>query len=145
MKSTAVNIYDVKVTFNAAAGTEADRFSYTGDVRLGGNAIPIAPGIQMINFELLTEGGDGSAATFQAYPVTWVGTPALQPVAGLGEWFGATHCHMVVCNFNTSDVPVVNGFVLTVMYGGVSYTSPDPTIINDPPVGMEWPGVSPQS
>lgn len=133
MLNTSSNIYDVQVIFNAQDRT----FAFIGDVAGGSAAsasIHIAPGIQVINLTLFTiNNADGTQASFKFYPVSWTSSPNLQPAAGLGEWFGPTHCHMVVVNSNCSVDRVPYDFIVTVMYGGAAFASPDPTIINDPP------------
>ena len=138
--ATATNIYQVDVTFDAVSR----QFSFSGhDVVPGPNgdgvSIPIAPGIQMINFTLLTTGSPSAEATFEFYPIQWIGSPELAPAMGLGQWFDSTHCRMVVFNSKSSTGPAGagdrHGFIFTVMYEGRAYSSPDPTIINEPPVG----------
>jgi hypothetical protein len=139
--ATSSNIYQVGVSFDA----DSKQFSFSGpdvvhDGTGNGVSIPVAPGIQIINFTLLTTPLTGPQATFQFYPIQWIGTPELSPAMGLGQWFDSTSCRLVVFNTRSSGGtgPVGqdrHGFIFTVMHEGAAYTSPDPTIINDPPVG----------
>jgi hypothetical protein len=139
--ATNTNIYQVEVNFDA----DSKQFSFSGhdvvpNVNGNGVAIHIAPGIQMVNCTLLTTPLTGPKATFQFYPIQWIGTPELAPAMGLGQWFDSTSCRLVVFNTKSSggtgqDDQARHGFIFTVMYDGRAYSSPDPTIINDPPIG----------
>jgi hypothetical protein len=138
LTATSTNIYQVDVNFDA----DSKQFSFSGqdvvtNVSGNGVSIHVAPGIQMINCTLLTTPPAGPQASFQFYPIQWIGTPELAPAMGLGQWFDSTSCRIVVFNTKSSGVPgqAGHGFTFTVVYEGRVYTSPDPTIINDPPIG----------
>jgi hypothetical protein len=136
LMATSSNIYQVDVYFDA----DCKHLTFSGvDVVFGVAdvpvAIPVAPGLQIINFTLTTSLSSPSPqAEFKFYPIQWIGTPDLLPATGLGQWFDSTHCRMVVLNSNTSTFNNQFGFILTVMYEGVAYSSSDPTIINEPVV-----------
>lgn len=133
MRNAQVNIYDVEVIFDALHHS----FSFEGDLNSENLSIPVAVGVQMINFTLLTVHHEPSTsgATFQFYPIEWIGAPDLVAARGaVGEWFDSTHCRLVVFNSNTSTAGIGYSFIMTVMFDGVAYSTPDPTIINEPPV-----------
>lgn len=133
MIATTTNIYSVDVIFDAADKT----FTFKGDEvkSASGYSIHIKPGVQLVNFSLTTINGSGGAeAYFAFYPVSWLGTPELQPANGLGQWHDSTTCRLVILNTHTSTSSS-HGFVVTVLYQDKAYVSTDPTMINDPPVG----------
>ena len=108
--ATNTNIYQADVSFDA----DSKQFSFSGsdvvhNVNGSGASIHLAPGIQMIKFTLLTTPLTGPKATFQFYPIQWIGTPELAPAMGLGQWFDSTSCRMVVFNTKSSGVAGQDG------------------------------------
>lgn len=132
LTTTQANVYEVQVGFHPQ---EENKFSFGGD--MVDKKLKIAPGIQMINFRLSThhapEHPSASMATFVNDPITWEGTPPIQPAQGLGEWFGESRCSAVI--FSLNDAEHTFGFKIAVSYEGTIHESHDPSIINDPPIG----------
>jgi hypothetical protein len=147
MIQTMVNVYQVKVVFNATAST----FSYSGDMvyHLGGvPALSIPSGIHIINFTLETTDprpGVVGSATFPSaeqapFPITFpdfvsAESEIASPLNYVpNDWRNESYCSLVAMNLNhIPNEAHPRGFVVTVYYDSEPYTSADPTIINDPP------------
>ncbi|HYN20633.1 MAG TPA: hypothetical protein VE078_06710 [Thermoanaerobaculia bacterium] len=127
------NIFQVQVEFHPHA---EQKFIFSGDVDEN-HSIKIPPGLQMINFMLSTfhppEHPSESKATFDIYPIAWLGTPPLQPAQGLGQWFDESRCSVVI--FSLNEGTHTFGFRIIASYEGSLHESHDPSIVNDPPVG----------
>ena len=134
--TTQANVYQVGVVFHPDADA-ASKFTFSGIDIDEDHKIKIQPGIQMINFTLSTEhppeDPSDSKATFEVYPIEWLGTPPLQPAQGLGPWFDEDRCSVVIFSLNNHCHTF--GFKIIASYEGSLHESHDPSIFNDPPVG----------
>ena len=141
MQILSVTMYNVLVTFNAAALTDPEQqlFTFGGDASGEGAPLSVFSGLGLVVFQLQTENGDGSAAAFLSSPIQWFDqsapggplTPIVQPAAILVQWFDANH--FTVVDFNSAQVSNTHPYNVVVSYGGQIYGS-EPSIINEPPM-----------
>lgn len=121
-----MNPYEVRVTFHADDRSVSVSSS---------PAFPIAvsQGISLFTFTL----DPSSGAEFPGIPIHWMkdGQAAPLPSSFLMHWHDEHH--FALWDFNSSAFRVEHRFVVSVFYNGQFYSSPDPTIINDPPGGGE--------
>lgn len=89
--------------------------------------------ISLITFTL--DDPNNSGAEFPTNPIQWLVND--EPVA-LPPWF-AMHRHdagfFSLWDFNSDPVTTHHKFVVSVFNNGQIFSTPDPTIINDPPIG----------
>jgi hypothetical protein len=126
MASTASEkVYNVDVIFDS--GTK--QFSFGGDMKSG--ELFIAGGVDLIRFSLVTKGGSPGNAVFPSSPLSWqAGQPQIT-----GKTVTDTSIELEISNVKSHEDPEPFPFELTVMYDGQPFTSPDPTIINEPHEG----------
>lgn len=135
--SLSVTMYQITVTFNAAAidnPTGPPLFTYSEP-----SPLSVSAGVGMVVFMLETANGNGNLATFLSSPIQWFDqgadgqlTSIPQPAAFLVQWFDTSH--FTVLDFNSAQVQNQHPYNLVVSYGGQIYGS-EPVIINEPAGG----------
>lgn len=122
-----MNPYEVTVSFDA----ESKLVSVSSSPAF---PIKVSQGISLFTFTLDTS----SDAEFPGIPIQWLpkdGQAAALPSSFMMHWHDAQH--FALWDFNSSPAGAHHHFVVSVFYNGQFYSSPDPTIINDPPGGGE--------
>jgi hypothetical protein len=119
-----MNTYRFNVSFDAAADPSKA-------VTITPRKVQVAPEeVSLITFTL-----DCSGAKFPSTPIQWLHD---QEPVDLPAWF-VMHRHspryFALWDFNSTPESIDHNFQVSVFYNGQIYSSHDPVIVNEPPIG----------